>query len=289
MLPGQLIDARGRPPAEHGREEGGPVARQQPLVNLLQWVRQPTEPPPNSADDPSIEPTAPVWCRDEDQPSDLGLGLEEHHLTQQAAVLGRADELFEQLGAAELPEIRPTILGHHLGQQPPHAVADEDHVFKGGVRAIGVEPAPRRAQILPQQVGRIEDRSARRVIEGPELVALAQRWIDLQRLDHRSPRLWAGSESVDEDDGDLPPGVGSGRREPGWPVRLSITPGWSRSEGRNQGEHRDHYQVDSGAHGLGTPWARTAFLPRTTISAVTIRGPQQTAAASTGTRLVPPR
>ena len=34
MLPGQLIDAGGQPPAEHGREEGGPVARQQPLVNL---------------------------------------------------------------------------------------------------------------------------------------------------------------------------------------------------------------------------------------------------------------
>ena len=174
MLPGQLIDARGQPPAEHGREEGGPVARQQPLVNLLQWVRQPTEPPPNSADDPSIEPTAPVWCRDEDQPPDLGLGLEEHHLAQQVAVLGRADELFERLGAAELPEMRPTVLGHHLGQQSSHAVADEDHVIKGGVRAIGVEPAPRRAQILPQQVGRVEDRSARRITEGPELVALAQ-------------------------------------------------------------------------------------------------------------------
>ena len=35
VLPGQLIDARGQPLAERGREELSPVARQQSLVNLL--------------------------------------------------------------------------------------------------------------------------------------------------------------------------------------------------------------------------------------------------------------
>ena len=42
------------------------------------------------------------------------------------------------------PELVPgTRRGHDLGQQTSHAVADEDHVVKGGVRAIGVKPAPR--------------------------------------------------------------------------------------------------------------------------------------------------
>src|SRR5262249_15769634 len=154
--------------------------------------------------------------------------------------------------------------------------------IEGRVRAVWVESPPSRTQVPPQQVGRVEEGSTRRVAERPELVVLAQERVCLQRRDHPAPGPWAGPEAGDQGDGDSPRGGGWGQGEPAGLVRLPVTPGWSHSEGRNQGEHRDHYQVDSGAHGLETPWARTALLPKTTISALTIRGPQRTAAASTG-------
>jgi hypothetical protein len=185
--------------------------------------------------------------------------------------------------------MRSTVLGHDLGQQSSHAVADQDHAVEGRVRAVGVESPPGRTQVLPQQVGRVEEGSTRRVAERPELVALAQERVGFQPRDHPAPGPWAGREAVDQHDGVFSRGVGSGQREPGGLVRLPVTPGWSRSGGRNQGERRDRYQVDSGTHGLETPWARTAPLPGTTISALTIRRPQQTAASSTATRLVSPR
>ena len=111
----------------------------------------------------------------------------------------------------------PAVLDHHLRQQPAHAVPYHDRPVERRVGPVGVEPPPRLVEVAAQQPGRIQDRVARRVAEGPELVAVAEVRVGLQGLDHRGPRPRARPQAVDEDDRDPAPPVGP---EEGQPRRL---------------------------------------------------------------------
>ena len=94
---------------------------------------------------------------------------------------------------------------------------------------IGVELPPHLVQVAPQQRGRIGDRVARRVAEGPELIAVAEGRIGLQALDHPGPRPRVRPQPVDEDHRDLAalvgPEEGEARRlEPEEPRDVRIRP-----------------------------------------------------------------
>src|SRR5262249_57510129 len=77
MVPGQLVNAGGKPLPEGVEEEIGPVARQEGRISPLQGVPMPDESRAKGADGTPIETAAPVGGGDEDEATCAGQRLEE--------------------------------------------------------------------------------------------------------------------------------------------------------------------------------------------------------------------
>ena len=155
-----------------------------------------------------VDATPAVRRGDEDHAADLRTRLEDQGAAEEVAIVRLARELVDGPIADEPPQPGPAVLDHHLGQQTAHAVADDDHPVERRIRAVGVELPPHLVQVAPQQRGRIGERVARRVAEGPELIAVAEGRIGLQALDHPGPRPRVRPQAVDEDHGDLSASIG---------------------------------------------------------------------------------
>ena len=203
-LPLQLVDAGGQALAEAFREEIGAIAGDEPLVRRPERVGEADEPRAEALQPAPVDATPAVRRGDEDHAADLRTGLEDQGAAEQVAIGLVARELLDGAIAEEPPQPGPAVLDHHLGQQAAHAVADEDHPVKGRILAVGVELSPHFIEVVTQQHGRMRDRVARRVAEGPELIAVAEGRIGLQVLDHPGPRPRARPQAVDEDHGDPP-------------------------------------------------------------------------------------
>ena len=209
---GELAGAGREVAAKSGSEHVGVVVRQEHFLGLAEPVWPPAEPCTKLSKTAAGKWTAAMGGRDEDDPAHLWHGLVEECLSQEPAFLGWADDLVDRTRADSLPEPRSAALDHHLRQDAAEAVAHDDHSVEGRVRAIGIKGSTRPPQRLPQQVGRVGDRVAARVANGPELKPRSECRVGLEALDHPVPVPRAAPETMDKDNRDLTSLIGPGIR-----------------------------------------------------------------------------
>ena len=117
-------------------------------------IRLALEPP----DEPAAQVRAAVRRRQEDDPADVGLVLEEQVVTELGEDRGGAKHVLEPAVGVDLPEPIAAIDGHHVAQESPHAMPEQDHprglrVAAGGV--VGpLELLERVAQAAPRRSAR---------------------------------------------------------------------------------------------------------------------------------------
>src|SRR5208282_4448682 len=207
MFPGELIDTRRQSLTERPCESVRTVAGQEGGTGLLQERGRPRESGSNVSDRTPHERASAVGRGDEYQTPDLRYRHEDHRPMQQLAGFCRSGQVLEAAAGDEVPELRATVLGHHLAEQAAHAVSDENHSVPRRIRVVGVESIPHIQDRPAQRVGRVRNRVACRVTEGQELESFTHERVGFQVLDHPAPLRRAAPEPIDEHDGNLPWGV----------------------------------------------------------------------------------
>ncbi len=221
MSRGKLADGRREFPAKAVNEEVGLVLSQQGRTCFAEAAGTIADPDPNVADEAAYQRAAAVRGRDEYEPAHLRHGLVVAGLAEEPAILRRTDEPVDRPVADGLPDARSAVLGHHLREDAPQTVADQDHLAEGRVRAVGIEQPASPPQRLPQQVGRKRDRLAARVAEGPELVSGSAGSASRSSINRSH---WCGNprEPWIKTTGTLPQLIGSTHADPIWCRHQSI-------------------------------------------------------------------
>ena len=197
--------------------------------------------------------------RDEDDPAHLRHRLVKERLLQEPAVVGRAVKLVDGPCADRLPEPGSARLDHHLRENAAQAVADDDHLVQGYVRAIRIEDPTCATEGLPQRVRREGDGVAARIAKCPELILFPEYAVGLEVLDHPIPMVRFAPEAMDQDDWDLAALVRSARFKPASllprpifvrrsdddPIRLCVDSGRVAGDTERGQDHRrgDQLQV----------------------------------------------
>ena len=115
------------------------------------------------------EVAAAVRGGDEDDAAHERQRLHERHLANHLSLLVGHLHFFEGLVADGPPEPIAAVDDRHLRQQTALAVADHDHVAKARIATGRVHAVHRFAEVLPEQIGRIDDRTPGIVEEEPRL------------------------------------------------------------------------------------------------------------------------
>ena len=118
-----------------------------------------------------------------------------------------------------IPERELRVLHHHLGKEPAHAVADQDHPIERPVGFVRIEVVSGLCQCLAQPGGGAGDRLAGRVEEHPELIPRGELRGVSKFVDGLQPGPRTGDQAVDEYHGDLTWLVGAEHVEAGIHIR----------------------------------------------------------------------
>ena len=143
---------------------------------------------------------APMRCADHDQPLNVRLRFQKQRFLQARFGLRRSGHFVERLIEIGVPQLVAAIHDRHFADQPAHAVADEHHLAQRRIVAAGIELGDGVSQSDSHVGRRCGDRSAGRVQEQPNLIALGQLRIVLQVVDGSHPRRWAGKNTVNQHD-----------------------------------------------------------------------------------------
>ena len=135
----QFADARWVFSSEAGKEEVGLVLNQEGLTSVAEAARSVADPRPDVAHQAADNGSASVGGSDKNKPANLWNSLVAECLTEKPAVLRGTGDSIDRSAADSLPESISAVLSHHLREDAPQAVADDDHSVESRVFAVGIE------------------------------------------------------------------------------------------------------------------------------------------------------
>src|SRR5262245_36404234 len=118
-------------------------------------------------------------------------------------------QLLDGLPADSVPQARAWIDGRHLDDEPPLAMAHQDHLMERRIRALGIELRHGLCEGIAQQHGGVRDRTPAGEVEEPELESFPHLDVVQKIIEHVGPPVCARRGAVDEH-----------YRDAAWPERL---------------------------------------------------------------------
>ena len=214
--PLQFVDAGGQALAEVRREEVRAIAGNEPLVGRPQRVGEADEPRAQALQPAPVDATPRCGVAMKTTRRISGRGSKIRALRKSSRSSGSPASSSKGRSLTSRQSRVPLSWTIILASRPPmlwpmRTMRSNAASVPSGSNFRRTSPRSRQKQ------GRIRDRVARRVAEGPELIAIAKGRVGFQALDHPGPRPRAGPQAVDEDDWGLARSV---RSEEGQPRRL---------------------------------------------------------------------